>query len=359
MSNEGAARGVVANDAEKDSGMIRAMLRLLVAVGCGAFVILGVIVPLSVRHSASDPAFSATSLVLEGILLTAVALIATWGLYVLLRKLEPLLNANALAQAQFLDKLDVRYVDVAIVFAAALSLFLELALIRWQSSVLVFLAFYKNFSLLACFAGLGLGYALAGRNRIPLAIVAPLLAAQFGLFLIIRIAPIDISINPFREQLTMGLDQAGWAQALVLFLLLSVIFLLTAITFVPVGQLCGRLMDHRKNLRAYGLNLVGSLVGVVLMLIGSLLWTPPLVWFAACLLAILLFYVRTSSALIGGHRRQHRLHHRVGVVAGRSAVEPRLFALSADRGRHRFGNRADAHPRRRPLLSAHPRFLAV
>ena len=300
MSNEGAARGVVANDAEKDFGMIRAMLRLLVAVGCGAFVILGVIVPLSLRHNASDPTFSATSLVLEGILLTAVALIATWGLYVLLRKLEPLLNANALAQAQFLDKLDVRYVDVAIVLAAALSLFLELALIRWQSSVLVFLAFYKNFSLLACFAGLGLGYALAGRNRIPLAIVAPLLAAQFGLFLIIRIAPIDISINPFREQLTMGLDQAGWAQALVLFLLLSVIFLLTAITFVPVGQLCGRLMDHRKNLRAYGLNLVGSLVGVVLMLIGSLLWTPPLVWFAACLLAILLFYVRTSSALIGG-----------------------------------------------------------
>ena len=52
-------------------------------------------------------------------------------------------------------------VDLAIAISAALSLFLELALIRWQSSVLEFLAFYKNFSLLACFAGLGLGYALA------------------------------------------------------------------------------------------------------------------------------------------------------------------------------------------------------
>ena len=152
MSAEGAAP--VGGDDKNESGMIRAMLRLLVAVGCGAFVILGVIVPLSLRHSASDPAFSATSLVLEGILLTAVALSATWGLYVLLRKLEPLLNANALSQAQFLDKLDARYVDVAIVFAAALSLFLELALIRWQSSVLIFLAFYKNFSLLACFAAI-------------------------------------------------------------------------------------------------------------------------------------------------------------------------------------------------------------
>ena len=108
---------------------------------------------------------------LEGALLGAAALIATWALFYLLRKLEPLLNANALAQAQFLDKLDPRYVDLAILFSAALSLFLELALIRWQSSVLIFLAFYKNFSLLACFAGLGLGYALAGRNRIPLLMV--------------------------------------------------------------------------------------------------------------------------------------------------------------------------------------------
>ena len=271
MSNEGAVRGVVANDAKKTSGMIRAILRLLVAVGCGAFVILGVIVPLSLRHSASDPAFSATSLVLEGILLTAVALIATWGLYVLLRKLEPLLNANALAQAQFLDKLDIRYVDTAIMFAAALSLFLELALIRWQCSVVVFLAFYKNFSLLACFAGLGLGYALATRSRIPLAMVVPLLAAQFGFILMFRLAPDDLSINPFREQLTMGLQQADWAEGLALFLLLSVMFLLTALTFVPIGQLCGRLMERRRNLRAYGLNLVGSLLGVIVMLVASLL----------------------------------------------------------------------------------------
>ena len=36
-------------------------------------------------------------------------------------------------------------------------------------------AFYKNFGLLACFLGLGLGYALAGRARIPGVLVLPLL----------------------------------------------------------------------------------------------------------------------------------------------------------------------------------------
>jgi hypothetical protein len=35
--------------------------------------------------------------------------------------------------------------------------------------VFEFFAFYKNFSLLCCFAGLGLGYSLASRDRIPLA----------------------------------------------------------------------------------------------------------------------------------------------------------------------------------------------
>jgi hypothetical protein len=85
-----------------------------------------------------------------------------------------------------------------------------------------------------------------------------------------------------------------------LFLLLSVIFLLTALTFVPIGQLCGRLMERTKNLRAYGLNLIGSLLGVVMMLVASVLWTPPLVWFALCFLGIMLFHVRQPSPLIAG-----------------------------------------------------------
>ena len=135
MSVEGAAP-VAGDDVKDESGMIRAMVRLLVAVGFGAFIVLFVILPLSLRSGAGNPEYSLSALVLEGALLGAAALVATWALFYLLRKLEPLLNANALAQAQYLDKLDSRHVDLAILFSAALSLFLELALIRWQSSVL-------------------------------------------------------------------------------------------------------------------------------------------------------------------------------------------------------------------------------
>ena len=298
--------------------MIPAMVRLLVAVGFGAFIVLFVFLPLRLRFGVDSLGWPENAMMarlgglwpavlLDGVLLSSAALIATWALFHVLRKLKSVLDANAVAQRLFLDTLDSRYIDAAIVVSTALSLFLELALIRWQSSVLEFLAFYKNFSLLACFAGLGLGYALAARDRIPLLMVVPLLGAQFCFFLFVRLefSFVDsestaFEVNPFREQLAMGMSPGNWFDALGLFLLLSVIFLLTALTFVPIGQLCGRLMQRRKNLRAYGLNLIGSLLGVVMMLVASLLWTPPLVWFALCFLGVLLLHFRQPSPLVAG-----------------------------------------------------------
>jgi spermidine synthase len=300
------------------SRMIRAMVRLLLAVGFGAFIVLFALFPLGLRFGVDNLGWPESALMawlgglwpallLEGVLLSGAALIATWALFHVLRQLESVIDTTAVAQRKFLDTLDPRYIDVAIAVSAALSLFLELALIRWQSSVLEFLAFYKNFSLLACFAGLGLGYALAGRDRIPLQMVVPLLGAQFGFFLFVRIEFLfahsestRFEVNPFREQLAMGVSPGNGVDALGLFLLLAVIFLLTALTFLPIGQLCGCLMERRKNLRAYGLNLIGSLLGVIMMLAASLLWTPPLVWFALCFLGIMLFHFRQPSPLIAG-----------------------------------------------------------
>ena len=133
-----------------------------------------------------------------------------------------------------------------------------------------------------------------------LLMVLPLLATQFAFIMFTRMVPGVFDVVPFREQLSMGVGEGNWSQATILYLLLSVIFLLTALTMVPVGQLCGRLMERRKNLRAYGLNLLGSLFGVILMLAASALWTPPLVWFAFCFLGILLFHLRRPSSLIAG-----------------------------------------------------------
>ena len=246
----------------------------------------------SIGHSLVD------SFAAQGILVVCLATIVTVAFYYALKKLVPFIEASAQAQAMFLDTLNAKYADAAILFSAALSLFFELAIIRWQSAILEFFAFYKNFSLLACFAGLGLGYALATRDRIPLVVVIPLLAWQFTFMTIVRYgAGVDFQTIPFQEQLTMGVD-VGVVD--LLYALLTVVFLITTLAFMPVGQLCGRLMERRTNLRAYGLNLLGSLLGVLLMLLASLFWTLRLYWFALCFFGILLFTLRQPSTLIAG-----------------------------------------------------------
>jgi SAM-dependent methyltransferase len=238
-------------------------------------------------------------------LLAAAAVVLTAGCRYLVRRLEPAIDLSAQAQAKFLDTFSVRYVNLGIFGSAALSLLLELAIIRWQGTVFEFFAFYKNFSLLSCFIGLGLGYALAACDRIPLVLVLPLLAWQFGFMIFLRFGMDSSGAEtlrdlPFPEQLNMGAGTAHFSSAVALYGLLTVVFLITALGFVPVGQLCGRLMERQTKLRAYGLNLLGSLAGVVLMLTASFLWTPPLVWFAVCFLGLAPFQERRSSTLMLG-----------------------------------------------------------
>jgi spermidine synthase len=229
--------------------------------------------------------------------------------FVVLRRLrssESTLDDLFAGQTRFFDELPVRWVDVAIFGSAALSLFLELTVIRWQGTVFEFFAFYKNFTLLSCFAGLGLGYSLSSRDRTPLVAVVPLLAWHFLFLIAFRFGMPEWSLAsvrnlPFQEQLNMGVNVlTTFAEGVATYYFLSVAFVMTAITFLPIGQMCGRLMRRRPNLRAYGLNLLGSLVGVALTFVVSFLWTPPLVWYGLSLAGLLLFYPRRQGTVIAG-----------------------------------------------------------
>src|SRR2546422_2063783 len=57
-----------------------------------------------------------------------------------------------------------------------LTLFLELLMIRWISSEIRVFAYFKNFVLIACFLGFGLGCFLSRRKVSLLPLLAPLLA---------------------------------------------------------------------------------------------------------------------------------------------------------------------------------------
>ena len=248
-----------------------------------------------------------------------------------LQRIEGHGDKAAAEQAVFLlRELPEKWINPAIVASALLSLFLELAIIRWQATVFPFFSFYKNLSLLSCFAGLGLGYALGRRDRVPLFLTLPLLCWQFLFMVGMRYGMSYVQFHslyvlPFREQLNMGLPHVGqYWQALQSYYVLSVVFLMTALAFVPIGQLCGCLMQRREKLTAYGLNLLGSLAGVLLMFLVSAYWTPPAVWFLVAFAFLLAFHVRKGGAL--------RLSVAAGILAllildGRSAPTGSGFIL--------------------------------
>ncbi len=143
------------------------------------------------------------------------------------------------------------------------------------------------------------------RNRegVPLCLAIPLLAWQFALLISLRHGmphgqSYSLQMIPFREQLNMGLPPIKPFQFVAIYLLLAVVFVLTVLAFLPIGQLCGRLMERTKQLKAYGLNLLGSVLGVSFMFFLSFFWTPPLVWFGISFLMLIFFVVRSKKSLL-------------------------------------------------------------
>jgi SAM-dependent methyltransferase len=168
-----------------------------------------------------------------------------------------------------------------IVLVTMLSLLLELVLIRWLASVFPVYSFYKNFTMLACFLGLGAGYAVADRQPCAPALVLPMLALFVGVITLLR----------YDTGAAYLIFSVGWLSTfdLPVYFLLGASFIVCACICYPVGQLCGKLLHSSNSLNAYGLNLVGSVLGVMALFVMSLYWLPPVIWFAATGGIMLLF----------------------------------------------------------------------
>ena len=187
-----------------------------------------------------------------------------------------------------------------IVLVTMVSLLLELVMIRWLASVFPVFSFFKNFTLLACFLGLGAGYAVAEKQPCAPALVLPMLALFAGVIVLLRydVAADQVLFGalPMWEQTSvqLAMDAFDWTTlirlSMPLYLLLGMSFILCACICYPIGQLCGKLLHSSNALKAYGLNLTGSILGVVALFVMSLFWLPPVVWFAV-VRRILLFFV--------------------------------------------------------------------
>jgi len=181
-----------------------------------------------------------------------------------------------------------------LLLASFLTLFAELAFIRWIAVEIRVFAYFKNLALLLCFVGFGLGCALASKAlRWPAAVVA-----FMGLVVVVRF---PFGNGRVLEALSQSLGSAAdveiWATGntwqavnfLTGALVAGALFLLIVFVFVPLGQIVSHQMDLApRALTAYSWNLLASLMGILAFLAVSRLMLPPTFWLGAVLLGFAL-----------------------------------------------------------------------
>jgi spermidine synthase len=189
-----------------------------------------------------------------------------------------------------------------LILSSILSLFLELLLIRWISSEIRIFAYFKNFVLIACFLGFGVGCYLCRRAIPVVTLIAPLL---FFVLLIqlpwkalrALIATLPVLLGATSEMHIWGVGSMQLTPvALIGLLLASVvtlpIFALLAVAFIPIGQLVGWYLENAPDgVAAYSINVAASLAGIGLYTGLCFANLPPAAWFAvAGVLAVALFW---------------------------------------------------------------------
>jgi len=173
-----------------------------------------------------------------------------------------------------------------------LVLFLEIALIRWMPAYIRLLSYFSNFILLASFLGIGVGCLLAGRRTN--------LLAFFPLLQLVVVA----AVNSFRLEIAVPSTtslyfSSGTPEKVVLVestRLLPLLFVAAAALFATIAQRLGRELARQPPLRAYAINLLGSLAGIGVFALFSWMQLPPSAWFAVAFAAAVPFVVEERRA---------------------------------------------------------------
>ena len=177
-----------------------------------------------------------------------------------------------------------------------LILFLELACIRWFPAHVLFLTFFTNTVLLACFLGMSIGCLAAGQKRNWLMATPVLLglamAAAHGIeYLSSKNSDVlDVGNQASPQMVYFGTE--AHTQDVARFVIPHEViggffFLVIALAMVGPGQELGRALTRVPNrVQAYTVNIVGSIVGIVLFSLCSWWQLSPFWWFLPIVLIL-------------------------------------------------------------------------
>jgi SAM-dependent methyltransferase len=165
--------------------------------------------------------------------------------------------------------------DVRLFLTSATILFVELLLIRWVPANVVYVGYFSNFLLMASFLGIGAGI-LFGRDarRLPVSPFAPLL---FAVVLLVTKVQINVHLGTPGELFFGAIGHAADANFFVLPLIVVLVTVVMAGLAIPLGGL----LVSMPPLRAYAIDILGSMAGIVAFTLLSVLGTSPVIWFVA------------------------------------------------------------------------------
>jgi len=160
---------------------------------------------------------------------------------------------------------------IRLVLLSFLTLFVELALIRWAGANVLYLSYFTNFVLLGSFLGIGIGFlrARAPRDLFPW---APVALTAFVSFVLLFPVQIDRSGS---ELVFFGADGTS---GLPTWVMLPVIFVMTATVLALISEGTARVFVTLDPLEAYRLDIVGALAGIAAFTALSFLRAPPVAW---------------------------------------------------------------------------------
>jgi len=191
-----------------------------------------------------------------------------------------------------------------------LILFLELACIRWFPAHVLYLTFFTNLVLLACFLGMSVGCLAAARPQryltwtpalLALAVVSAHMVDHFRH----RLRPLlDVGRQASPQLVYFGTEYEAPDVARFFIPIEAVggfFFLVLALAFVGPGQELGRALDRLPNrVAAYTVNIAGSIVGILLFAACSYLQLPPLWWFLPAVVLLAYFLYPRGVPLFNG-----------------------------------------------------------
>lgn len=163
-------------------------------------------------------------------------------------------------------------------------------------------AYLKNLPLIASFFGIGLGMML-GEPKKWLLKFFPLVT--LCLFLIITYAEVlNLTHVPFPDTNYLLMGRFFEIQFSLFFPMIRFLIIVLEIStvivlfFTVIGGYVGKYLAQHPPLQGYGINLFGSIAGIICFTILSYMSTPPIIWVIFGLCAILPFFIKKPLAII-------------------------------------------------------------